>query len=178
MTIQEFYKDFYRSRWNSTAYTNEKNSRSWYNFWTLVICAGFTFEKNDLLSLVQGGEDDYYRSFHRPEEGHYLCAVSDSNTQFCIAYEALVGRKPFIAKHCEYRNRGGFACHSFGKTQGRLVLGTRFLWKGCTVEVTSFKDTDHALIACAYKPKKGRYERAKIAKRFTITHKEWLANRP
>lgn len=179
MTIQEFYKDFYNNCWNSTAFTHERNSRSWFDFWKLVICAGFTFNKKDLLSLAGWAEEDSYRSFHRPDEVHYSCAVSDSNTQFCIAYEELVGRKPFIAKHCEYSRRGGFACHSFGKSQGRLVLGARFVWKEFMVEVTSFKDADHALIACAYHPKKKDvYERTKVAKRFTISHKEWLANRP
>ena len=180
MTIQEFYKTFYDNRWESTTYSQEKNARSWGAFWSLVICSGFEFNKDALTDLVTWAEESYYRTFHRPDEGHYCDAVCDSNIQFCCAYESLVRRKPFIAKHCDYRSRAGYTCHSYEKSQGRLVIGTRFAWKEHTVEVTSFKDTLHSLIACAYKPKSRdvEYEPAKIAKRFTLPHKDWLASRP
>ena len=54
------------------------------------------------------------------------------------------------------------------------MLDASFIWERERVTVTSFKDAEHALIACAYaKQEPDQRGPAKIARRFTITHDAW-----
>lgn len=173
--VQEIYKLFYYGSFKAVSYTREKENGTMDQFWSMLISAGFCFEKEDLVQLRAWGEEDYYRTFYGPHEGHYGLAVRESNGSFARAYEAYRGRKPFIYTGIGYGQRyGGFVCHGSGKTKGRLVIGVDFTWKGEGVRVTSFKDDKSALIACAYHPKKGAndWSRLKVKKRFTITHKD------
>lgn len=173
-TVQEIYKLFYESRWAAVPQTTEKANGTMNAFWSVLISSGFKFEKRDLIELRAWAEENCRRAFYSPHEGHYGLSVRESNISFAQAYEAYMGRKPFIFTGIDYGMRySGFVCHGSGKTKGRLVVRADFRWKGEKVTVTSFNDEKNVLIACAYHPnKKADYCREKIRKRFTITHED------
>ncbi len=171
-TVHYLYEKLMRNTFAAVTFTNEKSANITSAFWDLLISAGIEFELTDFNDLTIWSEEDYYRpGFHVPEEHHYALAVYESNISFCRCYEAYLGRKPFISKMVKYGRRGGYICHGSYKTQGRLVVGAHFLWDGHQVTVTSFKDKDHSLIACAYYASGNSevYERTRIKKRYTIS---------
>jgi len=174
--IIELYKSFFQHAWSVGSWTPVKGSRVVTDFWFLFIGAGFYFAETDLIELKKWCEADIWRPlFHCPGEGHYSLAVHERNISFCRAYEKLVGRKAFIGKQIDYEDLPNryTCCQTQKRTQGRLVINASFNWKSEKVTVTSFKDDDHSLVACAYYPRKDGYKPNKIRKRFTITHKEY-----
>ena len=171
--IQEFYKMYKSLNWKTCRFTSEKCKYATFLFWKIMICSGFKFDPNELVELGKWSEESCHNSYQEPDERHYTIAVSDSNISFCLAYEKLKGRKPFIVKGIDYPSRAGLVVHMNKKTQGRLTLGSRFSWKGFMVEVTSFKDGEGSLTACAYdeiKDERGYRINNKPIKRFTITN--------
>lgn len=192
MNIKEIYELFERYSWRAGTSMSRHDERLYSDLWCVLISGGFKFEKADLVELrdacwAAGMLSNYQskRPWYAPNESHYRQAVIDRNISFACAYEKLKGRKPFIFSGIDYGNRyGAYTCHGSARTQGRLVVGAEFIWKGERVAVTSFKDDSDSLIACAYQPcKNGQisvpftYVRRKIRKRFTIKRKDLLKAR-
>jgi hypothetical protein len=190
--LEQLYCLVYDNTWKAVKWDRDRSSGAWGRFWSLLIGMGFRFEKTDLTDLGKALDQDKSRwnrrSFHSPDEGHYSQAVIVGNVSFCAAFEEWVGRLPFITKGIDYgylnRCTEGYIKRVGEKTQGRLVIGAWFTWKGERVKVTSFvtrkveDQTEHSLIACAYHPaEKIGYEPSKIRKRFTITAEEFKQER-
>lgn len=173
-SIKEIYLIFRKNSWKVGSYTPEKDNNLFYDFWCMCISGGFDFDIDVL-------KDDDIKKL--PQERHYNLAVYENNISFCKAYENLKGRKPFICKKVDYvyRPSGAVTVHQTQeKKQGRLVIGAKFIWEDLLVTVTSFKDFKHCLVACSYKPDTdidNNYTRAKIQRRFSITHQDFMKNR-
>ena len=144
----------------------------WHDLWALLINTGCRFEKETLKKIeTDRNLSRYGPQVDMPDEGHYTLAAQMGHVSFCGAYEHLVGRKPFITKGISYDTyMSRYNVHNNNRTQGRLAVGSEFVWQGVKVRVTSFKDSSAALVACAYHPTEDGY-RGEIKKRFTITHK-------
>jgi len=182
--VIELYDLVAANLWQTISWTPNKGGWIWSDFWSLLVSGGVRFEKESLIELQKScrSEDNSWgHLFHGPNEGHYSQAVMCGNISFANAYENFVGRKPFILKGIEYHAGGSVRNYQSGttsKTQGRLIIGASFQWKGETVFVTNFKDKDHALIACAYeREKKGYGWSSKITRRFTITNEQLRAEK-
>lgn len=174
-TVQKMFDAFVAGNWKTMNWTSEKASHIWSDFWFLLISSGFAFEKTDLTSIRKTCScctgSRYDTLWYGVGEGHYSLAVRCGNLTFAYAFEKLRGRIPFIGIGLDYwRCYPDFSNHATqAKSAGRLVLGTEFSWKGETVKVTSFKDEEHSLIACAYHPHPKGSTPSKVKKRFTIT---------
>jgi hypothetical protein len=177
-SVIKIYKAFCDGKWQTGPYTRDKNSNSWGEFWSLLITSGFKFAVDDLVKLKKDNDTSgcgYSSRWHEPGGGHYSLAVRWGNLSFAYAYEKLVGRIPFIGTGLSYDDypyvRGG----TTSKMQGRVVGGCEFMWEGEKVKVTTFRDDEHYLIACAYHPRADGYTPNKIKRRFKITHEMWRA---
>ncbi len=150
-------------------YTLEKSSWQWNDLWQLLINIGCRFEKDTLINIQKWCDESRYNlSISMPDEGHYASAAQSGHISFCMAYENLMGRVPFIKKGIAYHCSGRrYNCHNSDRSQGRLVIGCGFTWWGEDVIVTSFKDSENTLTACSYHTRKDGY-RGKIKKRFKI----------
>lgn len=96
----------------------------------------------------------------------YSLAVGFGNLSFCREYERYVGRDPIIADGVD------------GRQRQRLCVGSRFVWKGEKVTVTSFREDGRA-VACSYRPV-GRNENPwprKILHRYVISAADVKADR-
>jgi len=174
--VQKMFYAFVKGNWRTMNWTSEKANHVWSDFWFLLIKSGFAFEKTDLVSIKKFcSESRYNPTWYGVYEGHYSLAVRCGNLTFAYAYEKLYGRTPFIGFGFDYYD----CCPKFSnhatkaKSNGRLTLHTGFQWKGEIVKVTSFKDDEKSLIACAYHPDPEGYAPSKIKKRFTITIAEF-----
>lgn len=174
--VRVIFDAFAKGNWKTMNYTGEKANHVWLDFWYLVIKSGFAFEKTDLTDIQKYcAESSYNPRWYGVDERHYSIAVRCGNLTFAYAFEKLYGRIPFIGIGLEYYDCWpGYSKHNTSPTMGRLVEGVRFQWKGEQVNVTSFNDEKHSLIACAYGPNtKEGYASSKIKKRFTITAKDF-----
>lgn len=165
-TVAKMHECFWAgrfSRYSGMNYTHEKSDNVVYEFWHLLISAGFHFMVDDLVDL---------KSYCT--EGHYSLAVRNGNLSFVYAYEKKHDRTPFIGTDLCYGScYPGFSNHATqSKSSGRLCIGVEFSWNNETVSVTSFNDKNKSLIACAYHKRKDGY-RGKVKKRFTITAKDF-----
>ncbi len=170
--VQKMFDAFVDGHWQTMNYTWEKSSHTWSDFWLLLIMSGFCFDKDDLVVIKRKCSCTRYSpSWSGVDEGCYSLAIRAGNLSFAYAYEKLVGRIPFIGINLDYSYCfPSFSNHATqSKSAGRLVIGTQFNWQGETASVTSFKDEEHSLIACAYHPNPEGYRPSKIKKRFTIT---------
>lgn len=174
--VRKVFDAYVRGSWKTMNWTSEKADHSWSDFWFLLISSGFAFEKTDLVSIKKYClESSWNPTWYGIDEGHYSLAVRCGNLKFAYACEELWGRKPFIGFGFDYYDcYPGFSNHATkSKSAGRLVLNTGFQWKSEIVKVTSFKDKEHSLVACAYHPDPEGYRPSKIKKRFTITNKDF-----
>lgn len=173
--VERMFNAFVKGNWRTMNWTSEKANNVWCDFWFLLISSGFAFEKNDLVSIRKTcyccTGSRYDPNWYGVGEGHYSLAVRCGNLTFAYAYEKLKGRKPFIGIGLDYNSCWpSFPNHATqSKSAGRLVMLTKFIWKGETAQVTSFKDEENSLIACAYHPDPKGYTPSKVKKRFTIT---------
>lgn len=170
--VRKIFDAFAKDNWRTMDWTREKASHVWSDFWFLLISSGFSFDKTDLVSIRKFcSESTYNPSWYGVGEEHYSLAVRCGNLTFAYAYEKLRDRIPFIGFGLDYYDcYPKFSNHATqAKSAGRLTLHTRFQWEGEIVKVTSFKDKEHSLIACAYHPDPKGYTPSKIKKRFTIT---------
>jgi len=178
-SVQKIFDAYIKGNWKTMNWTSEKASHAWSAFWFLLISSGFAFEKNDLIEIRETCScctgSRYDPVWYGVYESHYSLAVRCGNLTFAYAYEKLRKRIPFIGFGLDYhRCYPGFSNHATqAKSAGRLVLRTEFGWQGETVSVTSFKDNEHSLVACAYHPDPEGYTPSKIKKRFTITVKDF-----
>jgi hypothetical protein len=123
----------------------------------------------EALSLaIKGGLEfkgpDIFVDIGNPD-GYYTDAVDAGNDSACMAIEEAIGRKPWFW---------------MGK---RIHAHSEFQWRGHSVKVTSFDDTNNQIVACAYKNgvrtkwEGSSYEREEtrrtVAKRFVIEHAEF-----
>ena len=170
--IVKLYSIFKDGLWERTVFHSEKSSIVWSTFWTLLICGGWDFEDDDFVKL----QKELLRQkwvFRPPNEYNYTQAVRIDNIAFCRAYETYFKRKPFIWQNIDYgyyfKQCLLYGMHSTqAKSRGRLILEAKFIWQGFEVKVTSFKDEQQSLIACAYH-KEVEGKSATIKKQFTIT---------
>lgn len=172
--VQKMFNAFVAGNWKTMNWTGEKANRVWSDFWFLLISAGFVFEKNDLIAIKKTcfccTRSRYDPIWYGVDEGHYSLAVRCGNLTFAYAFEKLRGRIPFIGFGLDYCGCWpDFSKHGGSKNTGRLVMLTKFSWKGETVKVTNFNDKEHSLVACAYHPHPEGYTPSKVKKRFTIT---------
>ena len=175
-TVRKMFQAYIEGCWRTMNWTSEKSDHAWGDFWQLLIMSGFCFDKDDLvLTKKYCSRSIYEPRWRGPGEGDYSLAVRAGNLSFAYAYEKFEGRMPFIGVGLDYsRCNPGFSNHATqSKSAGRLVLGTMFRWQGETVKVTSFKDKDCALVACAYHPDPEGWTPSKIKKRFTITTEDF-----
>jgi hypothetical protein len=112
-------------------------------------------------------------------EHYYRMAVIVGNRSAIETYEAWVARKPIIADEVQmqgryyYGNEGGYTHGEAGtRKRERLVIGCQFVYRGETVEVTSF--AAGAANCCSYKPQEKDergYDKGprKIMHRYTVT---------
>lgn len=141
----------------------------------LIVEAGAEFDREDFHWMAKGNE-----LFNEPDnpgswwwgatsiERWYRLAAESDNTSAAQAIELYCGRKPFIFQHesgCGGRSR-----------MGRLAVDSRFDWNRARLKVTSFKDSEDALIACEYAGIPGGYS-LRLIRRHTITRKQLLAAR-
>ncbi len=169
-SVIKIYKMFNEGSWGTGRFTWEKNSHAARALWALLITSGFEFAIDDLIERgkLWKKAGRYGDRCDGPGEQHYTLAVRSGNLTFAYAYEKLVGRVPFIGTSLDYDYTA--------KTQGRVVEDCEFMWEGETVKVTTFRDDEHALIACAYHPQDDDdYSRRRIKRRFKITHDMWAA---
>lgn len=106
-------------------------------------------------------------------EGLYGRAAAGGNRSACVSLERHMGRKPWWTVTRDGRRE-------------RLTLGSRFWWEETWVKITSFRDDEDALVACAYEDQwaEGRYPGEgrrhvgeKIVRRFTIARAGYDAAR-
>ena len=149
-TLNVLYETLYHKAWDSVNYDRLRCEWAWKAFWSLLIQIGFRFP-HSALSDVKAlcGTGYYAKTYYSPDESHYSQAVMVGNLSFCAAYEAYVGRSPFICKNVEYDHVHGeipgYRKGTQGKSQGRLILGAWFVWGGGKVKVTSFNDKEQSL---------------------------------
>lgn len=138
----------------------------------LAIQGQFPFREDDFSTLYDRYRGDRWFGEHLGER-YYCLAVSCGNTSAARAYEAFRRRPPFIADDVTLY----FRRNQHWKRQ-RLVLGSRFPWKGEMVEVTSFAKQGTHLTACSYEQDDGdSYKRPKVKHRYRITPDDLKANR-
>lgn len=177
--VERMFSAYVAGNWRTMSYTREKASHAWWDFWFLLISSGFAFERRDLVTIREtyscstGSRRD--PDWYGVGEGHYSLAVRCGNLSFAYAYEELYHRIPFIGIGVHYwRCAPSFSNHATRhKSAGRLVLSSEFSWKGQTVKVTSFQDSDHALIACSYYRGPIGSTPSNIKRRFKITNLEF-----
>ena len=179
MDIEQISMEFGCGMGQAMSLTRDKRCASWAEFWSLLISAGFKFEKDTLVKCrtMACQTNRYGPEFYYPSEGHYSLAVRSGNLSFAYAYEKLVRRISFIGTGLSYDNHPYVRPGTTRKTQGRLVEGCEFMWEGEKVKVTTFRDDEKALIACAYHPDPEGYRPSKIRRRFKITNDMWAAEK-
>lgn len=133
----------------------------------MAIGAGFTFALDDLATIAAQYRFGYWCG--ESPEWIYTAAVVASNRSAIQSYEAWKQRKPFVMDDVRLG-------HVHRKRE-RLTVGSRFVWQGYEVTVTSFSANGQSLTACSYQPRvEGSYMDV-IEKRFRITHADITAER-
>ena len=179
-SVIKIYKAFNDGFWGTGSFSWDKDHDAGGSLWNLLIRWGCKFAVDDLVKIKKLCEDagSYRPRWYEPIEDHYSLAVRWGNLSFAYAYEKLVGRKPFISTALSYPDYPYVRTGTTHKTQGRVVEGCKFMWEGEDVKVTTFRDDEYALIACAYHPQEGDrkgYRPTKVKRRFKITHELWAA---
>ncbi len=177
MYIEQLSMEFGDGMGRAMDLTRDKRYAVRCEFWSLLISAGFKFEKGTLVNLetMYYETDRYGPVFCDPTEDHYSLAVRSGNLSFAYAYEKLIGRIPFIGTGLSYPDYPYVRAGTTSKHQGRVVEGCEFMWEDEKVKVTTFRDEEHALIACAYHPRDDGYTPNKVKRRVKITHDMWAA---
>ncbi len=151
-------------------------NRCLYKATHLAIDAGMRFDPEDFAALASnfrmsywGGKDDtgYGESFYRS-------AVLNGNRSAAISFERWTVREPYRVNKFEYPSYNHHhtgSRHRDGRT--RIAVGARFVWKGHSVIVTSFRDG--YVVACSYE--NDDYN-CKVKKIFKITREELLLEHP
>lgn len=125
----------------------------------MAINAGTDFGEADFLEFHARFRFGYWIGADGVEIMYGL-AIEAGNRSAWRAIEYYLGRQPFIVKRARYGHL---------HVMPRVCVGAEFDWEGERVKVTSFDDTNRALIACSYKPHRVAQ---KILHRYVITHAE------
>ncbi len=135
-----------------------------------------------ITSIMDFDLDDFSVIAERYRPGHWMgetygeryysiacCGVEHVTTyglnmSACLAFEHWKKRKPFLVVRSSSPRDA--------KIRDRICIGKRFYWEGHYVKCTSFASDGESFTACSYKsrPSGGYHGRAKIDRRFTITH--------
>ncbi len=179
-SVIKIYKAFNDRCWGTGSFSWDRDHAAGVSLWNLLIRWGVKFAIDDLVKIQKLCDDAgrHRPQWYGPTEDHYSLAVRWGNLSFAYAYEKLVGRKPFVGTGLLYPEYPYVRVGTSTKQQGRVVEGCEFMWEGETVKVTTFRDDENYLIACAYHPQEGDrkgYQPAKIKRRFKITHDMWAA---
>lgn len=191
MTHPEIAKFYRQMMWQhvqrATSHSWLKLNRAMDRTMMLAVKAGFKFADHDLSLMFKRFRAGYWVG---DLEYFYRTAVLYRNSTAYHAFETWAGRKPFIVKDSSIHVNTGDGPAGNGLV--RLVVGAQFQWKGERVTVTSFNDRNGTVLACTYKPRtapkacKKCHQQdwstasrgpVKIAKRFTISHKDLSAAR-
>jgi len=158
-------------------HTNEVHGWSWgrlnqsmHQAMMLAIGAGFEFQGDDFREAF----DRFCGNYWLDCENYYAHAVAEGNLSAAQAYEAFVGREPFIVDNPKSRGVG------VRRKRYRVAVGSTFPWMGEEVTVTSFgcsaegSDGGNYLTACTYQEQdcdENGYVvgRRKIKRRYRIT---------
>ncbi len=84
-------------------------------------------------------------------EGFYIKAIIAKNMSACHTFEHCIGRKPFIVDNVDHPQYDVAGIWDLTRPRDRLGIGSKFLWHGKKVTVTSFDDKNKRIICCAYK---------------------------
>lgn len=145
----------------------------------LAIESGMEFHIEDFQLIAKEFHSGYW--IGADTEWIYSTAVAVGNASAWQAYERHKGRKPFIIPWARggtgFRGGGG---RTLSGTLPRVIIGSRFEWKGERVEVSSFNDEKGYLTALSHVRTEGKecpkchrlieYPKLKILHRYTITH--------
>jgi len=149
--VQEFVILVRENCAEATSHSWERISHAMRHALRLLIGAGFKFTEDDVSLLAKRTWWGY--AVGESAEWFYSMAIREGNFSAAASYEAMKGRKPFIADDVDLGDSwGGTFCHMVGnRVKERLAEGFSFTWKGQKVTVTSFAADGQYLIACSYK---------------------------
>lgn len=146
----------------------------------LAIKGGLKFALEDCADISKTfkvGAGYFTEQFLSFGDGFYTKAVISKNMSACHTFEHCKGRKPFMMTRVDHPTYYVSGIFDWTRPRDRLALGSKFIWQGERVTVTSFDDKNGKVIACSYKPQK-RDEKGyiseplKIAHIYKLTHKD------
>ena len=149
----------------ATAFSWTRLNQSMHASLSLAITSGQRFDVDDFRKIF----DDFRgKRWSCGQERYFGSAVRCGNMSAIQSFEAFAERGPFIVD----KPSGA---------RGRVVIGSRFDWRGAVVFVTSFAGKnergDETVIVCAYHPwKEGDYSN-KIKRRIRISTGDIIADR-
>jgi len=156
----------------------------------LAIRGGLKFDIDDCSKFKDEfawGAGYYKEQLLSFDDGFYTQAIIASNISACHAFEHYTGREPFIVNHVDHPFRSLNSMPGrwdITRPRDRLGVGSKFIWQGKQVTVTSFDDKGGRIICCAYKPRereapcvtcgRGGWEigTLKIERIYKLTHKD------
>ncbi len=125
----------------------------------LAIIGGLKFDIDDCSrfhDVFSWGAGYYKEQLLSFGESSYSQAIVASNISACHSFEKYHNRKPFIVDqvdHNYHRLRSMLGRWDITRPRYRLGVGSKFVWQGKKVTVTSFDDKNGKIIACSYKPR-------------------------
>ena len=160
----------WRGAHNSSLWSWARLNRCMSDALHLAIEAGLDFRLDDFAYISKYFRWGYWVG---DGEGVYCHAVVTNNMSAIKAFEHYRNRKPFIVNDVLQV----WCFSSTHRNRGRLAIGSKFMWLGQGVTVTSFDDKNHRIIACTYKPRE-HDERGyligslKVEHIYKLTHKD------
>jgi hypothetical protein len=147
----------------SPIFSWERLNSSMHTAALLAIDSGMWFDLDDFNKIAVTFRMGYWANV----ESLYAQAVKSNNMSACHALENTMNRKPFIAKFPINSTDQGKGRRAYRK-EGRLALGSSFIWDGNRVEITSFAKDGESFIACGYYNKADHVR----LKRYRITRRD------
>ena len=141
----------------------------------LSIEAGLDFGLDDFAYISTKFRWGYWAG---DSEDFYSHAVTQNSMSAIKAYEHYRNRQPFIVNGVIQWWRNA----DIHRNRGRLAVGSKFIWQGERITVTSFDDKDGKVIVCSYKPRE-HDERGyligslKVGHIYKIAHKDLVKRR-
>lgn len=144
---------------------------------SLAVCGGLRFDLGDFETIEERCKGHHWmtRDGHMLGEGFYAGAVAEDNMSACLSFEAWKDRAPVIADDCQAAGYYRWAHASpRARQRARLAVGSRLVWNGERVIVTSFAEDGSHVVACSYKPCP---DNRTILHRYKITRADIIAER-
>ena len=160
----------WRGTYNSVLWSWARLNRCMQDALHLAIEAGLDFGLDDFAYISKHFGWGYWIG---DGEGVYCHAVVANNTSAIKAFEHYRSRKPFIVNGVTQR----WINMDTHRNRGRLAVGSKFIWLGEIVAVTSFDDKNGKVVVCSYKPRehdeKGYLTGSlKVEHLYKLTHKD------